>query len=192
MTVLRNIPALIEPYKIFFPIISKPCLPLYSDNFSNPGSGWPTTDSGNYVYEYKDGEYRILVRPIQTESLSHPGFQASDYIVTVDLCNVNWARGSYGIAFGIADDLSTFYTLEIYPTGWYGIYHYDPNDVITLSEAFSSVIHQGNAINHIKVERNVASINAFANDQLLASVTDGTYTGSLYLGLAVFNMTSQI
>ena len=61
MTILRNIPALIEPYKIFFPIISKPCLPLYSDNFSNPGSGWPTTDSGNYVYEYKDGEYRILV-----------------------------------------------------------------------------------------------------------------------------------
>lgn len=82
MTILRNIPALIELYKIFSPIISKPCLPLYSDNLSNPGSGWPTTDSGNYVYEYKDGEYRILVCPIQTESLSHSGSQASDYKVS--------------------------------------------------------------------------------------------------------------
>ena len=35
--------------------------------------------------------------------------------------------------------------------------------------------------------RHGASINAYANGQLLASVTDGTYTGSLYIGLVVLS-----
>jgi hypothetical protein len=95
--------------------------------------------------------------------------------------------GSYGIAFGIAEDWSTFYTLEIYPHGWYGIYRYDPGAVVPLSDAFSPVILQGSATNQIKVERNGSSINAYANDQLLASVTDSTYTGSRHLGLVVFS-----
>jgi uncharacterized repeat protein (TIGR01451 family) len=171
------------------------CLPLvprafcspYTDNFNNPASGWPVTDDGNVRLEYLDGEYRILVRSINWGAAARPGFQASDYSVSVDLRNPNEVIGSYGIGFGISSDWSTFYTLEIYPDGWYGIYRYDPNDVVTLSEAYSSAIYQGSASNQIKVERYGASINAYANGQLLASVTDGTYTGFLYLGLAVFS-----
>ena len=51
----------------------------------------------------------------------------------------------------------------------------------------SSAIHQGSAANQIKVERIGSAINAYANGQLLASVADGTYTGSLYIGLVVFS-----
>lgn len=174
-------------YRIYCPLITKPCLPLYSDDFSNPASGWPAEDTDDILYEYNNGEYRILVRPDQWGAIAHPGFQSSDYVVSVNLRNPNGVYGSYGIAFGLAGDFSTFYTLEIYPDGWYGIYRWDPNDIVTLSEAYSPAIYQGSATNSIKVERNGASIKAYANGQLLASVTDGTYTGSRYIGLAVFS-----
>ena len=67
------------------------------------------------------------------------------------------------------------------------IYRWDPTDTVPLIEAFSTAIHQGTASNQIKVERIGSTINAYANGQLLASVTDGTYTGSRYIGLVVFS-----
>jgi len=176
-----------QSYMGFCPVVVRSCTPLFSDDFSNPASGWPAEDTGEHLYEYNNGEYRILVRPDQWGAIAHPGFQASDYAVSVNLRNPNGVYGSYGIAFGLVGDFSTFYTLEIFPDGWYGIYRWDPDDIVTLSEAFSPAIQQGSATNSIKVERNGASIKAYANDQLLASVTDGTYTGSRYVGLAVFS-----
>jgi hypothetical protein len=178
---------LVDYYKVLLPCINSPCKPLYSDDFSNPSSGWPVLDTGNHLYEYNNGEYRILVRKTNGWAAASPDLQSSDYSVAVDLRNPNIVNGSYGIAFGIAPDFSSFYTLEIYPDGWYGIYRYDPSGYVTLSEAYSSTIYQGSATNHIKVERNGASIKAYANGQLLASVTDGTYTGSRFIGLVVFS-----
>jgi uncharacterized repeat protein (TIGR01451 family) len=183
---LRNAAVMINPYQVYAPITLKPC-PVFYDNFSNPASGWPVDDDGDNRYEYINGEYRILVRLEQWGAGASPGFQASDYSVSVDLRNQSGVDGSYGIAFGIAGDWSTFYTLEIYPDGWYGIYRYDPGNIVTLSEAFSSAVLQGTASNQIRVERNGSSINAYANNQLLASVTDGTYTGSRYVGLVVIS-----
>ena len=46
----------------------------------------------------------------------------------------------------------------------------------------SPAILQGTAINQIKVKRNGSSIKAYTNVQLLASVTDSTYTGTRYIG----------
>lgn len=173
----------------YLPLISKPCLPLYSDDFSNPSSGWPVGDSpsGNARFEYMDGEYRILVRATKWSAAASPGFQASDYTVSVDLRNKKNVWGSYGLAFEIASDWTSLYTLEIYPDGWYGLYRYDPGSLSILSEAYSPAIYAGSATNHIKVERNGDSINAFANGQLLVSVKDATYMGFRYFGLAVFS-----
>jgi hypothetical protein len=139
------------------------------------------------LFEYNNGEYRILVRSTDWATGAHPGFQASDYYVTVDLRNPSNVFGSYGIGFGIAQGWSALYTLEIYPDGWFGIYRIDPSDFQILFEAYSPAINQGSATNQIKIERNGALINAYANGQLLASVMDGTYTGSHYVGLVVIS-----
>ena len=105
---LRNAAVLIEPYQIeptrtYLPVILRQCLSA-TDNFSNPASGWFVGDDGDYRYEYLNGEYRILVRPAPGLAGVESGFQASDYSVSVDLRNPNGRDGSYGIAFGIADD----------------------------------------------------------------------------------------
>jgi hypothetical protein len=100
--------------------------------------------------------------------------------------NQTGVTGSYGLVFGLAPDWSTFYSLEIYPDGNYGVYRNTPSYITPLSEGYSPYINQGTATNNIKVERNGASINAYANDKLLASVSDSTYIGMWYFGLAVF------
>ena len=170
------------------PIIYKACLPLYFDDFSNPDSGWPIYDDGIILYEYNNGEYRILVRPEGSNAGAHSGIQASDYLLNVNVRNQTGVAGSYGLIFGL-QNWSAFYSLEIFPDGYYGIYRYDPYPPYgaTLSEGYSSAIYQGIATNHIKVDRNGSSIEAYANGQLLASVSDSTYTGNGYLGLIVFS-----
>ena len=54
-------------------------------------------------------------------------------------------------------------------------------------EAYSPAIYQGTDTNHISVYRNGSSIKAYANETLLASVSDSYFTGSLYLGLINFS-----
>jgi len=181
---LESLQVRTEINPLFLPCVSKMCPPLFRDDFSNPASGWPKGDTGNTLFEYINSEYRILIRPKNWYSIARPGFQSTNYRVSVDLRNIDAVMSSYGIAFGITQDWSGKYTLEIYPDGWFGIYRYDPDGSIEiLAEDSSSAIQQGTATNHISVERNGASIIASANDQLLASVSDSTYIGSLYLGL---------
>ena len=143
-------------------------------------------DKTNTRWEFIQGEYRILVRERHWWTGARPNFQASDYTISVDVRNVDNRTGSYGIAFGIAPDWSSLYSLEIFPHGWYAIYRREPNNVVvTLASEFTPAINQGSATNHLQVERKGASITAYANGQLLASVTDSTFTGPLYLGLSL-------
>ena len=165
--------------------------PLFADNFSNASSGWTVADSGNVLYEYNSGEYRMLVRSINSWAAVRNNYQATNYTAEVELRNPGNVYGSYGLAFGIAADFSTFYTLEIYQDGWYGLYRYDPDQIVTLAQEPSPAINQGSASNRIKVERNGSSIKAYANGQLLTSLTDGTYLGSLSIGLLVFSYDQQ-
>jgi hypothetical protein len=183
--------AALQPNDIFLPCILKACVPLYFDNFSNPSSGWLIKNDADELFAYTDGEYQILVRSTNWATGDYPGFQASDYYASVDLRNPNIVFGSYGIAFGISQGWNTFYTFEIYPDGWFGIYRIDPVGYQTLAEAFSASLNQGSATNQIKLARSGDSITAYANGQLLASVIDGTYTGSLYIGLDVVSQDEQ-
>ncbi len=173
----------LPPRLFFMPIASRACPVLYQDDFSNPSSGWPVGDSGDVLVGYDSGEYRILVRTPGWFTVVRPGFQAQDYRASVDLRNVTGAMGSYGIVFGLMADWSGWYSLEIYPDGWYGIYRYDEYGGQVLAEAFSPAIKQGTATNQITVERNGALINAYANGTLLTSVQNTYFHGSLYLGL---------
>ena len=174
-----------SPTFIYLPIcLNNACPgPMYADDFSYPGSGWPVADSGKVLTEYSGGKYHILVRQTQWATGAGPGFQASDYSVSVRVKNTSGNFGTYGLAFGISKNWKSLYTLEINPNGSYGIYRYDPGKVVTLIEASSDWIETGTTPNQIKIERNGASISAYANGEFLTQLTDDTYMGSLDLGL---------
>ena len=172
----------------YLPFSKNPCPVIYLDRFNDPSSGWPIIDTGNSLLEYKAGEYRILARPAPWFIGVHPGFTVVDmYRVYVDLRNVTGVEGSYGIIFGLKNDWSGWYTLEIYPDGWFGVYRYDQYGGMVLAEAYSPAIHQGTASNTISVLRDGYDIEAYANGVLLVSTHDAFFTGRLHLGLVNFS-----
>ena len=69
--------------------------------------------------------------------------------------------------------------------GNYAIFRYSSGTSTTLASGSSGSINTGTANNRIKVERSGSSIKAYANGQLLASIWDGTYTGTRRVGLIV-------
>jgi hypothetical protein len=172
------------PRLSFMTLISKACQILYQDDFSNPDSGWPINDSGNTKVGYINGEYQILIRTAGWLNAVSSGFGTQDYKVSVQLRNVTGAFASYGIIFGIMPDWSSWYSLEIYPDGWYGVYKYDTyGGGKVFAEAFSPAIKLSTATNIITVERNTPAITVYANGQILTTIPSEYFYGSRYLGL---------
>lgn len=155
----------------------------FYDDFSDPSSGWPVGDDGNIRYEYLNGEYEIYISNPYWWAAARPGFQASDYILEADVRNISGKNGSYGLIFGLSSDWSQFYTFEIDAYGNYGIYRYYSGSWETLAEGTSSSINTGTTKNRLKIKREGNFIEAYANGQLLTSISDGTYTGMRYMGL---------
>jgi uncharacterized repeat protein (TIGR01451 family) len=167
---------------VYLPIILRSCPIQFTDDFSNPGSGWPVANTGNALFEYLNGEYHILVKNANWWFVAGPGVKVSNYTVTVDVRNATGTDGSYGLVFGGADDVSQFYTFEIFPDSSYEIYRYNSGWTF-LTGGASASINPGTATNRLTIERSGSQIKAYANGQLLSTLTDGTFTGPRHVGL---------
>ena len=176
----------LEQSTIYLPITLRNYCHDFFDDFSNPESGWPIFEDEDVLYEYLNGEYRILVKNAEWWAAASPDYQAADYIVTVDVRRAGDVWGKYGIIFGLAENWSHFYIFEIDPDGNYNIWRYSSSSERTLLKwGNSPYINQSSASNAIKVKRSGSQIEVYANDHSLASLTDDTYTGLGYLGLIV-------
>jgi hypothetical protein len=171
---------------VFLPLLTRNVCSgaLFFDDFSDPGSGWPVVlDNPALRLEYLYGEYRMLRNRTDGYLVATPGMAASDYSLSVVARDWNGLFGSYGLAFGMSEDLSQFYTFEVYSDGWYGLYRHSSGDWTVLAENMSWAVNPGASSNQLKVERNGALINGYVNGQLVTSVSDGSFTGSRYVGL---------
>jgi alpha-tubulin suppressor-like RCC1 family protein len=169
---------------LYLPIVLKNYCPSFIDDFSNPGSGWPVLDYPESRYEYLANEYRIWVKTNDWWAGAHPGFKASDYVVSVDVRNAGGVYGSYGLLFGLSEDWSQFYSFEVDSSGYYAIWRHDTYDQwALLAWGDSGSIQTGAATNQLKIERTGGQIWVYANGSLLISLYDGSYTGLRYVGL---------
>ncbi len=173
-----------KEFSLFLPIILNPCEDRYLDDFSDTGSGWPTNSSSNTQVEYLGGEYRILLKTADSWAAARPTVKGSDFRVAVDVRNVTGMDGTYGILFGLADDWSQFYTVEIGLDGFYRIWRYSSSGSWTLLEFDSSShINSGTASNRLQIERNGSQIKAYVNGQLLITITEDSFIGERHVGL---------
>ena len=172
-----------KDFSIFLPMIIKPCQGHYLDNFNDSDSGWPSSDSSTSQIGYLADEYRILVKTANSWSGARPGVQATDFRVSVDVRNAIGAGGTYGIIFGLAEDWSQFYTFEIGLDGFYRIWQYGSGSWTLLELDSSSQINSGTASNRLRVERNGSQIKAYANGQLLITLTNSSFIGERHVGL---------
>lgn len=174
----------IEPYRLFLPCTYMPCRPdVYTDNFSDPASGWEIEETTIYKMGYVDGAYQILVKPEGYIIWSIMDFGASDFQVEVDTRPVNHLDGGVGLMFSIND--YGFYYFEA-SEGYYGLWRvdwYSWNWVTLVDWTYSPAIHTGFTSNHLKVVRDQGLIELYANGTLLTSLNDTTYMGTL-IGLA--------
>lgn len=169
--------------KIFVPRISN-CIIYHQDDFSNPNSGWPQVDTGEVLYEYLDKEYRVLVRPPFALAGAHPGLVFSDYLVSIQVRNINNVNGSYGLLFSQVADWSGFYTFEIDKFKHFEIWLWDGSWAL-LEEGTAPSLKSGGMSNTLAVERFGPSIRAYANNVEIASLEHPEFTGMLRMGVWV-------
>jgi predicted outer membrane repeat protein len=172
--------------RLYLPCVMRDyCAPMYMDDFHEPGSGWPIVSTADVQTEYLDDEYRVVVKSSYYWTGASSGFKASDHITAVDLRNTSAIVGSYGVIFSISDDWGEFYTFEIDRDGYYAVFKFNYGSWSTLINGWSDDIQTGSASNRIKVERNGTSIKIYANGVLLATLSDGSFTGLRRVGLIV-------
>jgi hypothetical protein len=170
---------------VYLPIVTRRACQPYFDDFSDPNSGWPNFEDETRIYDYVNGEYKILVKNAKSWAGASPDFQASEYYVGVDVRSASDVPGSYGIIFGLTEDWSSFYTFEIDPEGYYTIWQYKNNGFKNLFVNYSPYINKLTEPNRIMVKQAGNSIEVYANGNLLPSKTATTFTGMGYVGLIV-------
>lgn len=141
---------------------------LFSDNFSNSRSGWPTGNFQDTTAEYRSGEYRIKIN----NSYSGYGYFApvrvptNSYEVEVDLRFQRRATGEAGLIFNSTGG-DNFYLFKVNPTArsWsVFIYSYGRKETI----AEGSRVDFNSQTNRLKILQQHNNLEVYLNGRLLA------------------------
>jgi hypothetical protein len=144
--------------------------------------GWSGADLS--WWENISTEYRIHVKTPYRLVGSRPGYQLDEGTIEVDLRNPMNKNGSYGILFGLSADWGEFYDFEIDSSGNFWLWRYNSGSGWTsLSQGTSAYIYLGVTKNHLSVLREGSKIELYANDDLITTVQDNSFTGMRYVGL---------
>jgi hypothetical protein len=184
----------LEPV-VYLPIIVSPPAPPvpcndYFDDFSNPASGWHVHDGATALYEYRDGEYRILNRQygaiFKTKAPIGP---IENFSLEVD---ARWAGantdGVYGLVFGYMDDSNPYYLFSVFPElSQFRLFRVEPsgwfNTIVDFT--YSAAIQGGNGVNHLKVIRNGDQITLEINGANLGTWVDNSIVGPRLVGVGM-------
>lgn len=161
------------------PPVSQTLLPadvLFSDNFSNPASGWDTRNEANAITDYRNGEFVIFVGNINTTLWSIPNHYLKDASIEVD---AREAAGPDNNLFGLIcryQNANNFYRFVISGNGYAGITKRVNGVVKVLSGDLlsrSPAVNKGQATNHLKAVCNGSDLSFYVNEQLVSQVQDG-------------------
>ncbi len=179
---LINPPSLITNTVIYtssLPLVTKAPPPLFFENFSDPNSGWPISDSGAVRNGYQNGEYEITIENSFTWGGAVPPLgDISNYSVDVVGHFQQGSSGAYGLIFD-RKDWDHFYLFAILPSSQeFVLFRHDPDWVELVPFITSTYINSGLAINRLRVERKDENISIYINGHFLISVDDSTYKGT--------------
>jgi hypothetical protein len=176
---------------VYLPLVLKsfdpryPCSAYYTDDFSDPDSGWYVDDSSDRRYAYVSGQYQIWAKKPDNGWWATSGAKATDFTAAVSARRAS-GSGGYSITFGINEDGSELYRFDI---GMYSyrIRKYNNGWTPLRDWTSSSHIKTGTSWNRLKVIREGSSIAVYVNDHYLTTVTNGSFTGLRRIGLAAFS-----
>ena len=173
---------------VYFPIISKPpaptCAAYYTDNFSDPKSGWYTGEDSASKFAYINGEYQIWVKNSNEAQSVTPGAKATDFTASVSARRTSGTSGTYGLVFGINEGWSQFYEVLI-DANAFSVWRYNNGWTPLQNWTTSSAVATGTNWNRLKVVRNGSLITVYINGQQVANVNDSTFVGLRRIGVTV-------
>lgn len=177
--------ALLYGFYNYSPVLdfAKPATPtpsmLFSDDFSDPDSGWPSYTEADYIDDYYHGAYRMVENIENTTSWVYPGeYSFSDVSVAVDATkNGGPDENDMGVICRFQDD-DHFYFGLITSDGYYGIIKMTDGEFSVLGSEYleaSDYVKQGSATNHIRLDCVGERLTMFVNGEQLTQQTDGDY-----------------
>jgi len=152
---------------------------LFSDDFSDPDSGWDRVQAEEGVTDYDNGRYRIFVDQSQHDYWANPGLSFTDVQVEADATKIG---GPDDNDFGLIcryQDTENFYAFLISSDGYYSIMKYSGGSSETLgADAMLSTdaVIQGDSTNHLRADCIGDSLTLYANGERLHAVTDSAFS----------------
>lgn len=160
----------------------------YSEDFSNPNSGWTTSADLSGDTQYATGQMRILVKTENISIWSVSGKSFRDVIYEVDAQPVGGPQDNgYGVLFRYKDR-KNFYHFEVSSDGYWraGIMKEGKMDNWADWQQHPA-IKTNNEVNRIKIQMKGEQLTYFVNDKEIYTRTDKEL---LRGDLGVFALTS--
>jgi len=151
---------------------------LWQDDFSDPGSGWEVSDLSVGSVKYENGVYLVTASG-QSYMWGAANRSFGDGTIEVDATQVVGPandNNGYGVICRVQSNGDGYY-FRISGDGFYAIHKLvDGQSEPLMDWEASDVINQGNASNRISAVCNGSSLELTVNGELLAQVSDSTFT----------------
>jgi hypothetical protein len=159
---------------------------LFQDDFSRPSSGWESQHSAEAIFEYRNGEYAMLVLVPQKSSWSTPGLSVGEVRIEVDARQTSGSADNlYGVVCRFQDD-DNFAFLVASSDGFAGIGEYRDGQLLS-GEAMlpADSIAPGGLSNHLTAECLTGALRLYINGMLAAEVDSASPATEGGIGLIV-------
>ena len=149
----------------------------WSDDFSDPASGWQAESDASAEVGYYEGVMRLLVKVPNRIAWASAGREFSDFHLAVEATQVAGPDDNeYGILVRVRD-ADHFYRFSISGDGYYQVSKYDGEEWVVLSGDWtpSDAIQMGVATNLLEVVCQGTTMTFLANGVTLTQVEDRSY-----------------
>lgn len=149
----------------------------WSDDFSDPASGWQAESDASAEVGYYEGVMRLLVKVPNRLAWASAGREFSDFHLAVEATQVAGPDDNeYGILVRVRD-ADHFYRFSISGDGYYQVSRYDGEEWVVLSGDWtpSDAIQMGVATNLLEVVCQGTTMTFLANGVTLTQVEDRSY-----------------
>jgi hypothetical protein len=150
---------------------------LYSDDFQDPSTGWPVSQTSKATRAYEAGRYAFTLFDPQLMELSYVESVFDDVTVEVDATPAqNQPEVGYGIVFRL-DQAQGLYEFTVQSSGVASLWLVKGDDWSKLSGDISSpAINKGAGTNHLKLTCRGSTITFWVNGTQLGTVTDSAFS----------------
>jgi hypothetical protein len=159
---------------------------LFEDDFASSGAS-PFNESSDEqsTFGIEDGVYVQTVHQPDYFVWAPAGESYGDVAVDVDATLEGPDGGSAALLFRYQDE-NNFYIWRVYGDGNHNLVRYLADEPMTLIETTgSSAINASGQLNRLRIETSGSSIRLYANDQLIGSVSDDSFSeGDIALGVS--------